>query len=203
MNSGVWIKGSNYNADETDFYGLIEEIIELEYPGTFPKRLVVFKCRWFDPQTGMNIHKKYDLVDVHQKRLYKKNDPFILAQQALQVFYAPYPGATRDQKNWWAVCKTKARSTIEKVWIDTQEDAYQPQEVVQATTIDDTENLEDPSEAVVFQDEGYDADAQMQEDDDELISNSSSNEENPDEDEDEGCEDDGSEEEDDFQSNNQ
>ena len=32
MNSGVCIKGSNYNNTESDYYGILNEIIELEFP---------------------------------------------------------------------------------------------------------------------------------------------------------------------------
>ena len=69
MNSGVWVKGSNYNDDEADFYGLLEEIIQLQYPGPCPMQVVLFRCRWFDPIKGMRKHKKYDLIEVNRKIL--------------------------------------------------------------------------------------------------------------------------------------
>lgn len=138
MNSGVWVKGSNYSNDESDFYGILEEIIQLGYMGTPAKKIVLFKCSWFDPsRRGTRSHTKYDLVEVNHKRRYRSDDAFVLAQQAIQVYYTRYPGAKRDRTEWWAVCKTKARSTIEERWTYTIKEAYQPEEVVRVPMIDD------------------------------------------------------------------
>lgn len=41
-----------------NYYGNIEEIIEVEYPGLPIKRIVLFKCTWFDP-TPKTITKNY------------------------------------------------------------------------------------------------------------------------------------------------
>ncbi|XP_015170735.1 uncharacterized protein [Solanum tuberosum] len=114
-NSGVCIKGTNYSADDNDYYGVLTEILELEYKGSTPiKRTVLFKCEWFDPtpNVGMNIHPKYKLVDINHKRKVKKYEPFVLAMQAAQVYYASYPSLRRDKNGWWAVCKTKARGIV-------------------------------------------------------------------------------------------
>ena len=64
MNSEVCIRGSNLSVDESDYYGQLEEIMELEYPALLIKRIVLFKCDWFDPtlNLGMKIHKDYKLV---------------------------------------------------------------------------------------------------------------------------------------------
>ena len=42
MNNGVCVKG------ETDFYGILQEIIEVEFPGLVKLKYVLFKCDWFD-----------------------------------------------------------------------------------------------------------------------------------------------------------
>ena len=31
-NSGVCVKGTNYMINETDYYGQLQEVVELEYP---------------------------------------------------------------------------------------------------------------------------------------------------------------------------
>ena len=64
MNSGVCIRGSNLSIDESDCYGQLEEIMELEYPALLIKRIVLFKCDWFDPtpNLGTKVHKDYKLV---------------------------------------------------------------------------------------------------------------------------------------------
>ena len=43
----------------------------------------------------------------------KKNEPFVLAMQAQQVYYCTYLSLQRDTRSWWAVCKIKARGMIE------------------------------------------------------------------------------------------
>ena len=115
MNSGVCIKGSNNNVDELDYYGQLNEIIQLEYPALPIKRTVLFKCRWFDPTPtlGMRVHKQYNLVDVHRERSYNRYEPFVLAAQSTQVYYTKYPSLKKNAHEWWAVCKIKARSIVE------------------------------------------------------------------------------------------
>ena len=131
MNSGVCIKGMNYNDHESDYYGILEEVIELEYHNSRPKgtRIVLFKCDWFDPQLGRGckVHNTYDLVEIHSRKRFSKYEPFILAQQSQQVYYVQYPSKKlRTQRNesaeWLAVCKIKARSTIDCPNVAYQED---------------------------------------------------------------------------------
>ena len=114
-NSGVCIKGTNYSETESDYNGRLIEILQLEYPRLPIKRTILFKCNWFDPtvNVGMKVHKQYFLVDVNQKRKLSKDEPFILAMQAAQVYYVPYPSLRKDKSNWLAVCKVKARPVID------------------------------------------------------------------------------------------
>ncbi|KAL0383227.1 UNVERIFIED_CONTAM: hypothetical protein Scaly_0610000 [Sesamum calycinum] len=53
--------------------------------------IVLFKYRWVDPVRGMKVHLIYHLVDVNFKKLYQNDDPFIIAQQAVQVYFTKYP----------------------------------------------------------------------------------------------------------------
>ncbi|KAL0288408.1 UNVERIFIED_CONTAM: hypothetical protein Sangu_2658700 [Sesamum angustifolium] len=125
MNCGVCVKSSSYRDTENDFYGMLEEIIKLDYPLNDDLHVVLFKCRWVDPTRGMKVHPHYHLVDVNFKRVYQKDEPFILAQQAVQVYYTEYPSMKRDKIDWMAVCKTKARR--ESHWTNV---AYQIDEEV-------------------------------------------------------------------------
>ena len=85
----------------------------MEYAGLPIKRVVLFKCEWYDPShRGIKKHDKYGIVEIRSSRKYKKYDPFIFAQQAEQVYYASYPDTCRDKRDWMVVIKTKARSTI-------------------------------------------------------------------------------------------
>ena len=58
MKSGVCIKGSSHSVNELEYYGRLQEILELEYPALPIKRIVLFKCSWFNPilNHGKNSH---------------------------------------------------------------------------------------------------------------------------------------------------
>ena len=58
INSGVCIKGSSYSANELEYYGRLQEILELEYLALPRKKTILFKCSWFDPTLnhGTRIH---------------------------------------------------------------------------------------------------------------------------------------------------
>jgi len=115
MISGVCIKGSNLSASEMEYCGKLIEVVKLEYEGWPMKEVVLFKCVWFDPtlRIGIRIHPQYKLIDVHKNRIFNKYKPFILATQAAQVFYSPYPSLTRSSNVWLMVCAIKARSIVE------------------------------------------------------------------------------------------
>ncbi|XP_050207755.1 uncharacterized protein LOC126657155 [Mercurialis annua] len=131
MNSGVCVKGSLYGPEESDFYGILTDVIELEYPAMPIKKTVLFKCDWFDPTNGvgMTMHSQYNIVDVNHTRKYRKYEPFILAGQSGQVHYCSYPSKRQNRKNWWSVCRMKAKSEIdmpEAITPALQEDIPQP-----------------------------------------------------------------------------
>ncbi|KAL0367433.1 UNVERIFIED_CONTAM: hypothetical protein Sradi_3633400 [Sesamum radiatum] len=144
MNSGVCVRSTSYTDSDADFFGWLEEVIQFEYKFEHENMyIVLFKCRWVDPIKGVKIHPKYHLVDVNHKRLYQKYEPFILAQQAIQVYYAQYPSLRRDKVDWMNVCRTKARRTVESRWTDAafQEDEVESVPIV--TTEDEVQPLDD------------------------------------------------------------
>ena len=75
----------------------------------------MFKCEWFDPtlNIGTRVHPKYNIVEVNHQRRFNKYEPFVLAQQATQVYYSPYPSLRCDRADWWVVNKIKARAIVE------------------------------------------------------------------------------------------
>ncbi|WZY93050.1 hypothetical protein YC2023_065379 [Brassica napus] len=93
-NYGICVKG------ETDFYGILQEITEVEFPGLLRLKCVLFKCDWFDP-----VANKFGVVDVNAGRSYKTFEPFILALQADQVSFISYPQIKELEINWLAVIK--------------------------------------------------------------------------------------------------
>nr|GMD52480.1 uncharacterized protein LOC109179592 [Ipomoea batatas] len=159
MNSGVCIKGTNYSIYESDYYGQLVEVVQIEYPGLPVKRTILFKCEWFDPtNVGMKVHSQYKLVEVNHKRRFNRYEPFVLAVQACQVYYCTYPSLCRDKLDWWAVCKIKARSEVEVpessisseeslVATPFQEEITENQDLMQID--EDPSHLNDPNGGVI------------------------------------------------------
>ena len=80
MNNDVCVKGSAYNENEVDYYGILEEVIELQFLGQ-DNNVFLFKCHWFDP-TSIRNDTTYGIVDVKHKSRLSMYEPFILAAQA-------------------------------------------------------------------------------------------------------------------------
>ena len=146
MNSGVCIKGTSYGDVNTDFYGLLTDVVELEYhnPSNEKTCVVLFKCDWFDPtfNRGWKKHKHYDLVEINTKRRFRKYEPFILASQAQQVYFAEYASRKKDKSDWSFVYKIRAQRNI-----DSPDIPYQETDVlsVQPTT-EEEENENDTND---------------------------------------------------------
>jgi len=130
-NYGVHIRGIN-GQQESDFYGMLYDIIQLEYTGIPLMKLVLFKCDWFDntPYIESQVDKNYEIVEVRKsKRYIKAYDPFIFAQQEKQVYYTTYP---EGHRGWLAVMKTKVCNRItDNIVSETEQEApYQDDELV-------------------------------------------------------------------------
>lgn len=141
-NSGICIKRADYGQSECDYYGILQEIVQVEYTGAPVKHIVLFKCEWFDPTLnhGKRIHDQSGIVEIRPSKKYEKYDPFIFAQQAVQVYYAPYP-ASCDENDWMIVIRTKARNTIDDRSIEANHRAYQGDEIeeIKPMSIDNDE----------------------------------------------------------------
>ncbi|KAL4367573.1 hypothetical protein GQ457_05G029620 [Hibiscus cannabinus] len=156
-NCGVCVKGSNYVNGESDYFGRLVEVIQIQYPGWPVKSIVLFKCEWFDPRPGVGtkINPKYSsLVEVNEKKRYSGNDIFVLEIQANQVYYVNYPSLRRDKQDWLAVIKIKARAIVDipvsnNVEPESTSDPYQDDEPesqpIQIVANDEPELLIDDS----------------------------------------------------------
>lgn len=125
QNYGVCVRGTK----EEDYYGLIEEIIMIEFHGAVGMKVMIFKCRWFDTTEGRGMRKHPSgIVDVAPRRQYEKYDPFILPGQCDQVCFIPYPRVHRTGvEDWWACTKViprGIRETTEVAQIALQDDTY-------------------------------------------------------------------------------
>ena len=80
------------------------------------KRTVLFEVDLYDPTPhGTKVHAEYDLVEINKKKKYKKYEPFVLANQATQAVYFPYPGVSRVKSDWLGVIPIRARAKNEYV----------------------------------------------------------------------------------------
>lgn len=134
MNSGVCVQASSFGGggEESDFFGLIQEILEFQFTGLPNKKITLFKCLWYDPSPeGTFVHPQYHLQEINERRRYIHYEPFVLAQQCIQVYYASYPGARRSRREWRVVCKTKPRARFEKKWSENGVDDDQPLQPLQ------------------------------------------------------------------------
>jgi len=84
--SGVCVKGSTSSEFEVDYYGKLEEVIELRYHSEH-NRVFLFKCYWYDTiNRGIRVDSHHGLVKINLKaRLHNVNDVFIFAKQCQQV----------------------------------------------------------------------------------------------------------------------
>jgi hypothetical protein len=107
-NSGVFTRGD----DEVDYYGRVEEIYELSFDGWKPLNPVIFKCHWFDPAVTRKT-PNLGLVEIRQDCELPGEDVYVVAQQATQVYYLPYPCQTKEHlKGWYVVNKVSPHGKL-------------------------------------------------------------------------------------------
>jgi len=84
QNSGVSVLGTEHEI----FYGQLQEILEFSYLNNFS--VVLFKCKWFRCDSRhMVIENNITCINITSESY--KDDQFILASQAQQVFYVEDP----------------------------------------------------------------------------------------------------------------
>ena len=115
QNSGVVIaKTTSYSSandrnpviGDVTYYGVLKEIVELEY--FLSRKVVLFKCDWVG-QGRMRRQDENGFTLVNLSRPMNTGEPFILASQAQQVFYAEDP----IDKGWHVVIKTTLRDCFD------------------------------------------------------------------------------------------
>ena len=77
--SGVCVLGKTFGNVEEDYYGILDEIIELNYKSATIKRIIIFNCSWFDTSNcgGTRIHSQTRLVDVNRNKTMRTKDRYI------------------------------------------------------------------------------------------------------------------------------
>ena len=92
----------NQVADIVLYYGVIQEIILLDY---HMFQVPLFKCKWANKQNGVKEEDGFTLVNLHVNQLAYLQDPYILPSQAKQVFYS----RKEDSSPWYVVMRAPPR----------------------------------------------------------------------------------------------
>ncbi|KAL0430494.1 UNVERIFIED_CONTAM: hypothetical protein Sradi_0675400 [Sesamum radiatum] len=88
--SCYFVNGSSYTDTDIDFYGMLEEIIQLDYPVIDGLQVVLFKCKWVDPTRGMKLEEVEPPPKVNtDNQTYDLHDPnglvlFVDISEAMQ-----------------------------------------------------------------------------------------------------------------------
>ena len=125
---------------DVNYYGLLTNVYKLDYrfPGESDAnacKVVLFDCDWVS-NSGKKVDQ-YGFTLVNFNRLSRTKDKFMLASQAIQVFYVPDP----KEKDWNVVVKTPPRD-----FFDVMEDDDESSSL--SDPVDDyytSPNLDDPS----------------------------------------------------------
>ena len=68
-NTGVLTRALDALGRETNYYGIIQNILEFNFAGNKPLKLVFFLCDWFDSNNGIR-QSQYGITEVkHKERL--------------------------------------------------------------------------------------------------------------------------------------
>ncbi|XP_028758521.1 uncharacterized protein LOC114717527 [Neltuma alba] len=116
QNSGVMVvaeamhfsssKDKNPKWASMQYFGIIEEIWEIDY---YKFKVPIFKCKWVDSNNGVKIDMS-SLALINLNKVGHKEDPFIMAVHAKQVFYVTDP----IDKNWSVVLHGKSLIAYEE-----------------------------------------------------------------------------------------
>ncbi|WVZ89594.1 hypothetical protein U9M48_035974 [Paspalum notatum var. saurae] len=103
INSGVTTSAYDASDKLVNYYGVLQNIVELVFSGPKELEVVFFERDWFDPRNGTRVDK-YGMVEIkHSSRLPSHINSVVLANQAQQVYYLPYPHPSL--KAWWVAFK--------------------------------------------------------------------------------------------------
>jgi len=107
QNSGV----STTDADGKPYYGVLDEILELCY--LRDRKVVLFRCKWFKTDKQGCVTKD-NITTINTRYEWFKEDQYLLATQANQVFYLDDPVKRRGEsgKYWKVVQEVHHR----KIW---------------------------------------------------------------------------------------
>lgn len=106
------VKDTNHVADVVSYFGVIQEIILLDY---HMFQVPLFKCKWANKGNGLKEEDGFMLVNFSVNQAAFLQDPYIMPSQAKQVFYS----RENDSSNWSVVMRAPPRGYHE---LETEEE---------------------------------------------------------------------------------
>jgi hypothetical protein len=104
-NSGLVTRGEDVTGHVTNYYGILQNIIEYTFSGAKELKVVFFQCDLFNPINDTRVDD-FGMVEVKHESRYSESN-LLLAHQAQHVYYLSYPPPSF--KNWWAVYKVRPK----------------------------------------------------------------------------------------------
>jgi hypothetical protein len=101
-NSRVVMKAIDVEGCGTNYYGIINKILEFSFVGNKELNIVFFDCDWFHNNNGTQ-QNQLGMVEVKHNEWLRGYDMLILAHRVEQVYYLPYP--CEKLSTWWVVHK--------------------------------------------------------------------------------------------------
>jgi hypothetical protein len=108
-NTGVVVRAVDDEGWETNYYGVIKDILKLTFGGDKNLRVVFFYCDWFDPTRGTRVNK-YGMVEIKHEKRVRGHDNFLLGLQCQQVYYMTYPSPKHSAS--WVVYKVNPNKLL-------------------------------------------------------------------------------------------
>ncbi|XP_073285447.1 uncharacterized protein [Primulina huaijiensis] len=97
------IRDQNPVSSELDYYGILQNVIELDYEAG--RRVVLFECDWVSKGKRLKLDDDGFML-ANFTNVKRHNEPYILASQTMQVFYVEDP----VDCNWHVIITTDARA---------------------------------------------------------------------------------------------
>lgn len=155
QNSGVYVPGV-FTGGSHDYYGVLLSVVKLTYLDM--NQVFLFKCKWFNTdETSRDLNRRmirhdYNLTSINTSSTWYEDEPFILSNEAQQVFYLD------DDKlgsSWKVVQKIQLRHVwdvpevededVDEDYLDlVANDAYQQDEFNNIQWFVQEESLENP-----------------------------------------------------------
>jgi hypothetical protein len=76
-NTGVVVRAVDDEGRETNYYGVIKNILELTFGGDKDLRVFFVYCDWCDPIRGTRVNK-YGMVEIKHEEWVRGHDNFVL-----------------------------------------------------------------------------------------------------------------------------